>query len=86
MKEHKTSKCSSCGADIIWSETLLHKKMPVNAAPYKGGNIYLVHRGDSRPPLAMHAKFKRPDEEEVPRYRAHFVTCPNASKHRKPRK
>ena len=86
MKTHKTSECSSCGAKIIWAETTLKKKMPVNAVPHNGGNIYLVHRGDDRPPLAMQAKFRRPDDDEVPRYRAHFVTCPNASKHRKPRK
>lgn len=82
MKSHKTTKCGSCGAEIIWSITQTNKRMPVNATPTQHGNIYLVHRGDSTPPLAVHAKFSRP-VGEVPKYKSHFATCPNASKHRK---
>lgn len=52
--------------------------MPVDAEPNEKGNIELIDRGfiaaivHSQPPLAAETL-----------YTSHFVTCPNAEKHRK---
>lgn len=83
MTGHKTAKCSTCPATVIWAETEKGKRMPVDAKPVANGNIYLVHRGPRKTPLAVHAKFDRIDGQKIPKYRAHFATCPNASKHRR---
>lgn len=80
---HKTAKCSSCPAIVIWAETEKGSRMPVDAKPVPNGNIYLVHRGPRKAPLAVHAKFDRIDGQKIPKYRAHFASCPNASRHRR---
>ena len=80
---HKATKCSSCPAIVIWAETEKGKRMPVDAKPVPNGNIYLVHRGQRKAPLAVHAKFDRIDGQKIPKYRAHFASCPNASRHRR---
>jgi hypothetical protein len=74
----KTRECGSCGAKIIWAVTVNDKRMPVDAEPNEKGNIELIDRGfiaaivHSQPPLAAETL-----------YTSHFVTCPNAEKHRK---
>lgn len=83
MTSHKTAKCSSCPASVIWAETEKGRPIPVDAKPVANGNIYLVHRGPRKAPLAVHAKFDRIDGQKIPKYRAHFASCPNASRHRR---
>lgn len=75
-------KCRSCSAEILWvNSASTGNVMPIDAAPVEGGNIAIV---------AGKAVVLRGDlfEESLcgPRYQSHFVSCPNAQKHRKPKK
>lgn len=70
------SRCRSCNAPIRWELTAAGKKIPLDPEPPAfGGN--LVFRDDGRV-VSDHGA-----PAYLPRYRTHFVTCPNASKHRR---
>ena len=62
--------CRSCGADIIWVETVNGKRMPVDAKPEKR---FVLSVADGEASIATIKDT----------YVSHFATCPNASKHRK---
>ena len=82
MNKHK---CRSCGAAIIWSETITSRLMPLDAEPVKEGNIVLGLR-KNLPPLALYQteqQLERLREKGELLYMSHFVTCPQASKWRK---
>jgi hypothetical protein len=80
--------CGSCGAAIRWAVTVNGKRIPVDDAPVRDGNLVL---SDPTPgayaPLAAH--YSPPDEpllpgfDEPPRFVSHFATCPNADRHRR---
>lgn len=81
----KTSRCRSCEAEIIWTETTKGRKMPVDAEPAtdRQAKMLFVLSGED-PPLAMYAMpIDRAGDE--PLYASHFSTCPNADQHRKGR-
>lgn len=66
--------CRSCGASIFWAWTKKGKRMPIDAEPNHLGNISL--QGTT-------VRFVTPDANTLgQRYVSHFVTCPNADKHR----
>lgn len=69
------SKCSSCGAAILWLNTAKGKSMPVDAEPSEGGNIR-ISRGVAE-------VLSKPDQKDEPLHKSHFATCPNAATHRK---
>jgi hypothetical protein len=73
----KRANCSSCRAAIIW--TVSSNGKPVRAD--SGGSIELLDAGD-----AVRADVVPKEERaRVPSralYVSHFVTCPNANKHR----
>lgn len=81
--------CRSCNDPVIWTRTTRDKVMPVDPDPHPAGTLDLlvVDRGVSAP------KFVRclvvPDApsgtERDDLHRSHFVTCPNADDHRRPR-
>lgn len=81
MSDYKTETCRSCPAVIVWAVTERGKAMPVDAVPCAAGNVALVAR-EGRAPLAkvlgVAARFGRTDL-----HTSHFVTCPNASQHRR---
>lgn len=73
----------SCGASIIWTETINGRPMLVDAEPSRDGNITLeVRQGKVLP-----ARFaKNADQLGLTveqKYKSHFATCPNADTHRK---
>lgn len=75
-EDYPTSRCRSCGAEIVWAVTDVGKKMPVNAAPSERGNVILRREGG------------RVSAEVVGEKRAglrvsHFTTCPNAGNWRR---
>lgn len=70
------TKCKSCGAEIFWALTATHNRMPVDAAPNDKGNLVIGGVEHGVPIVEFEAG-------ETLRYMAHFVTCPNAAKHRK---
>ncbi len=82
--EFPTSPCKSCGADVIWAiaERSL-KPMPVDPKPVGDGNILLIARAD-RPPVARVLKVADRFGKGGLRA-AHFVNCPFADQHRRPR-
>lgn len=75
------AKCRECGAAIFWLRTTSGSLMPIDATPVEGGNIVIkdgvahVLRGDLFEPML-----------DGPRYQSHFVSCPEAAKHRKAKK
>jgi len=80
-----SDQCRSCRAAIIWAETITGRRMPLDKTPTPEGNIVLGIR-HQQPPLALvktkqalvnlHAKGEL-------LYTSHFVTCPQASQHRR---
>ena len=66
------SKCRSCGAAILWAYTPSLRRMPVDAEPVDDGTLALTPYDGQ---LKVEVVGVHPSE---PRYRAHFVTCPDA--------
>jgi hypothetical protein len=60
-------KCRSCGANIVWYETLGGKKMPFNGSP----RPLHLRRDESDP--------QRRWIGELPRVDVHWATCPQAT-------
>jgi hypothetical protein len=61
--------CRSCGASILWAETEVGKRIPLDSTPEHRLVISTVS-GKAR---------------VMPTYISHFATCPNAAAHRKPK-
>lgn len=89
MKLTNAAHCSSCQAPIVWCTTYeTGARMPVDPDPVIGGNVRILDP-DRNPPLAKvtGAAIDLFDErDDGTRYVSHFVTCPNAAEHRRPRK
>lgn len=79
------SQCESCGARILWARTGSDKLMPVDAEPVPDGNVEIDESPtdvpDFRRAKVWGTAHRWPDG--MPRYRAHFVTCPQASSWRR---
>ena len=77
-------KCASCGATIRWVLSHRGSKLPIDAEPVPNGRL-VVEAADHHGAVAQPFEplFDGPD---VPRYRSHFTTCPNAEKHSKRRR
>lgn len=75
-----SSRCKSCDATIIWAITDHGKSMPIDAQPSANGNVELRldHGGAYR--AKVHAG---PNGHTGQLHTSHFVTCPNAAKHRR---
>jgi len=69
------AKCKTCGKRIVWSRTIHDKPIPLDPEPVYGGNVVLEAFGALARVVAPQADTKR--------YQAHFVTCPQADKHRR---
>lgn len=74
----KTSQCSGCRAEIIWTTTRNGKKMPVDAEPDPEGIIVLEFDGDE--PFAIYDNRRLIEGE---RYTSHFATCPKRGEFRR---
>lgn len=82
------STCSSCRARITWAKSsVTGKKMPIDAEPDVAGNIVLLQ--PTTPGAAVVAmaltKAQLAEPASEPRYKSHFVTCPQASSWRAPK-
>lgn len=77
-------RCRSCGRRIVWAETTIGKRMPVDVEPSDNGNVELIEDGGGTIALVL-----RNDEIGSARnrgallYLSHFATCPNAKRHRR---
>lgn len=77
------SQCKSCGASIVWAQTVNGKRMPVDELEVTGGNIRLSRaKQDPRDPPLVMATVVKPGEGT---HRSHFSTCPGATTHRSKR-
>lgn len=69
------ARCKTCGRNIVWAKTEGGKAMPLDIEAVDGGNVELD--------LATRvAKVVKP-ELGMRQFVSHFVTCPQASEHRK---
>ncbi len=62
--------------------------MPVDALPIETGEFVLLPAAKGEPLTAAHVQSADLEvranlKHGSPRYRSHFVTCPNADRHRK---
>ena len=71
------SRCTSCGAEILWIKTERGKLAPVDAKSEK--------RFVLDPLAARLAPDAPPQARLVDTFVSHFATCPNAAQHRKDR-
>jgi hypothetical protein len=77
------SRCSSCKAEIVWAWSG-KKPMPIDADPVLDGNVELANpEGDELIAKVWGTAHVWPDD--MPRYRSHFATCPDAERYRRPR-
>ena len=85
MTQPAKQKCRSCGAAVIWAETILGRRMPLDYEPTKDGNIILGMRHDNVPlALVQTAQaLARLKEKGEMLYTSHFATCPSGKKWRK---
>lgn len=81
-------RCRSCGAPIIWAQTVNGKAMPIDAEPVPDGNVLLTgrrvetRRGTLAPECRVEGDTPMfPDGAD--RYMSHFATCPQADQWRK---
>lgn len=88
--------CASCGARIVFALTDSGQRMPIDLEPVplallpevRIGNLVLWFEVDDRdrakgPQRVSLATEEQRRQADVPLWRSHFVTCPNASAHRR---
>lgn len=69
--------CRSCGAPVRWVKTNTGRPMPLDPEPVPTGNVVMC--------LGLAHVLREDRDPQVERFNAHFVTCPHAAQHRKPR-
>jgi len=74
------TKCRSCGAEIIWAETVNGKKIPLDAQPRLDGALALSPRGT----VVTIGPDPCPGYDDQ-RFVSHFATCKDAPKWRRPK-
>jgi hypothetical protein len=67
--------CKSCGKPILWAKTEKGSRIPLDPTPVPNGNIDFF--------LPSEAAVYMKADPNVSRFVAHFVTCPDAAKHRR---
>lgn len=77
------SRCRSCGAEIVWVLTQKGHRMPIDPEPAPGGDIVV---DDGIASVVGGADLVDAVFEGRALYLAHFATCPNAARHRRPRR
>lgn len=71
-------RCRTCDAPIIWARTPGGKAIPVDSEPRPDGNLVLEFNGEE----GVTARYVSEGGTHV----SHFVTCPDADTHRKPKR
>jgi hypothetical protein len=80
---HNTRRCD-CGALVIWTVTAKGKKMMVDFTPVTDATPrFELQAVGSRQVNAVFVD-RQGQIDKRPGHVAHFATCPNAAKHRKP--
>jgi hypothetical protein len=60
--------CKACGASVLWVKTAEGRSIQVDPDPTEKGNLALDRQGVVRP---------APYGSMDPKYRSHFLVCPN---------
>lgn len=76
--DHRLSPCRSCGAEIIWAETVNGKRIPLDAEPNSEGTFDLSEPIPGCTPEATYTK-----KGTAPELMSHFATCPEAASWRR---
>ena len=71
------AKCKSCGKEIFFARTVNNKIIPINAQPCDDGNIVIENE------VALVVREGIDLFEDRPKYKSHFVDCPQAAQHRR---
>lgn len=80
------SHCRSCGAPMIWANTITGGAMPLDAQPSSNGNIELrLERARWRAHVLTAAELELLKGQGLELRTSHFVTCPHAAEHRRRR-
>ncbi len=92
----RRGKCKSCRATVLWVKMASGADMPLDPEPVAHGNVYQVERRGQQ--LSAYPSFEQSDAlrwravsktqpapDGAQLYTSHFVTCPRAAEHRKPR-
>lgn len=69
--------CRSCGASIIFVETLAGKAIPLDADPAEDGNV-IIEGGKARVLSGLYDA-----QADQVRYKSHFATCTHPERHRR---
>jgi hypothetical protein len=78
--------CRSCGAPMIWANTVTGGAMPLDQQPSAQGNIELrLERARWRANVLSPAELELLKGQGLELRTSHFVTCPNAAEHRRRR-
>lgn len=74
------SVCRSCKAEIVWAVSeKTGKRLPLDPIPVPTGNLQIVGEAKGTPLVRFDL------DGDGPKYLTHFVTCPAADDHRRPR-
>ena len=76
--------CKSCGQPVRWRRTPAGKSNPLDFDPSPAGNVILVEPGGCRTLGGDELATARRDGTQL--YLSHFATCPQAAKHRRPKR
>lgn len=95
---HEPHACKSCGAPVLWAQTLDPRgervpredgkgwrAMPVDFAPTLEGNVQIFHRQGEGIVARVYRNAAAAPSGAILRT-SHFVTCPNAKQHRRGRR
>ena len=91
FKNPLTTQCRACNREIMFIETALYKKIPVDAEPVwvrpdeKAAKSYVLPNGSIIKGEAVGDAFDDETAELKLAYISHFATCPCADQFRKPR-
>lgn len=82
--------CRSCHIPVLWADTTVGERMPVDEKPTADGNVLLHITDDSPTPKLIAGVLNRGQaagarDRGERLYRSHFASCPNASGHRRSR-
>lgn len=77
--------CRGCGAKMRWARNESSgKNIPLDPEPVPDGNLVLVRCDPSEPMTVRALRKEDPDPDpSLPRYVAHFKTCPLADSFRR---
>jgi hypothetical protein len=79
-----TGICSSCGSPMTWAITdAKGRRMPLDPDPVPDGNVWVIDHPEHGAPIVGVALHHDDIPADIETYVAHFVTCTDATSHRR---